>query len=635
MRRSIATVSLSGTLEVKLASAARARFDAVEIFENDLIYSNRTPAEVRERARDLGLGIDLYQPFRDFEGMPDPQFRRSLDRAERKFDVMQALGAPLLLVCSNVSPLASNDVELAAAQLHELADRAGRRGLRIAYEALAWGRHVRNYLKSWEIVARADHPHLGLCLDSFHILSVGDDPRGIEQIPAEKIFFLQLADAPHLVMDVLQWSRHFRCFPGQGAFDLPAFMEHVLVAGYNGPLSLEVFNDIFREASTERTAGEAMQSLLLLEEQTRQRLETRKPAVPGVLKRLELFDPPEPAGLSGTAFIEFAVDAASGRELEALLMTLGFHRVGHHRSKAVTLLRQGEINLVINREPGSAASEHFSVHGPSVCAIALRADDAVRALNRATAFQVPRVDGRLGPGETVIPAIRALDGSLLYFISPAVEQRDFWASDFVVEQTATTGAGLTHVDHVALALPFEQFDAGLLYYRTVLGLQPEESLELVDPYGLVRSRALTTADGSIRLALNVSQSRSTTTARTVSALQGAGVHHIAFACDDVLEAARQLRGQGLKVLAISPNYYEDLPAKFDLDPSRIAGFQAFGVLYDRTDAGEFLHLYTEVFAGRFFFEIVQRVGGYRGYGASNAPVRMAAQAIAAAGANHP
>ena len=125
---------------------------------------------------------------------------------------------------------------------------------------------MRDYDHAWRIVEAGDHPNLGTCLDSFHILSRGADPTGIRAIPAEKIFFLQLADAPHLVMDVLQWSRHYRCFPGQGGFDLAAFVRHVLAAGYDGPLSLEVFNDVFRQADPGRMAVDAMRSLLLLEE---------------------------------------------------------------------------------------------------------------------------------------------------------------------------------------------------------------------------------------------------------------------------------------------------------------------------------------------------------------------------------
>src|SRR5207244_2506706 len=124
MLRSIAIVSVSGTLDEKLKAIAAAHFTAIELFETDLINFNETPRQVRLLASDLGLAIDLYQPFRDFEAVSDDAFRRNLDRAERKFDVMGELGAPMMLVCSNVSPLAIDDDERAASQLHELAERA-------------------------------------------------------------------------------------------------------------------------------------------------------------------------------------------------------------------------------------------------------------------------------------------------------------------------------------------------------------------------------------------------------------------------------------------------------------------------------------------------------------------------------
>src|SRR6188472_279295 len=193
MRRSIATVSMSGTLRQKLQAIAAARFDGIELFEADFVNFAGSAADLRAMAGDLGLSIDLYQPFRDFEGMPDADHARNCDRAERKFDLMQALGAPTLLVCSNTSERSLADPQRSAAQLHELAERAARRNLRIGYEALAWGRHVNRYRQAWAIVERADHPHLGLVLDSFHTLSLGDDPSAIATIPGEKIFFLQMA----------------------------------------------------------------------------------------------------------------------------------------------------------------------------------------------------------------------------------------------------------------------------------------------------------------------------------------------------------------------------------------------------------------------------------------------------------
>ena len=264
MKKSIATVSVSGMLPQKLAAISAARFDGVEIFENDLLQYSGTPRDVRRMAEDLGLSIDLFQPFRDFEGVSPAQLQRNLDRAERKFDLMQELGAPLMLVCSSVQPDTSPDRELIAAQLRELAERAARRRLRIGYEALAWGTQTHRFAQAWEAVRLADHPHLGLILDSFHTLVLKDDWAPIADLPGDRIFYVQLADAPWLQLDPLSHSRHYRCFPGQGEFPVVPFVGAVLEAGYNGPLSLEIFNDEFRASPARpvalRTHGHQQES---------------------------------------------------------------------------------------------------------------------------------------------------------------------------------------------------------------------------------------------------------------------------------------------------------------------------------------------------------------------------------------
>lgn len=629
MRRSIATVSLSGTLRAKLEAIAAARFDAVEIFENDLIYYSGSPAEVRAMAADLGLGIDLYQPFRDFEGMPDDVVKRNLDRAERKFDVMEALGANMLLVCSNVQAIALPEEERAAAQLYELAERAAKRNILIGFEALAWGRHVKHFSQVWSIVRRASHPHLGVIADSFHMLSLGDDPAVIEPVPGDKIFFVQLADAPRLSMDVLQWSRHYRCFPGQGQFDLATFLEKLLVAGYTGPISLEVFNDLFREAPNRRTATDAMQSLLFLEGQVREKLERRGEASAAkVLDRIELFDPPAAPLLQGVEFLEFAVDDEAEAALAALLEKLGFRRAGRHRSKNVLLYRQGDINLILNAEPDSFASLHFARHGPSICAIGLRTDDNIRALNRATALHCPRVESRVGPNELKIPAIRAPDGGLIYFVPPSQGSKTLYDIDFALDQTDANEpqANLTKIDHTALAVPVDQVDTWTLFYRAVLGLEPGDTLDLADPYGLIRSGGLATPDRQVRVVMNVSLSSSTLTARTMTTLAGAAIHHIAFACSDIFATVARLRAQGIVFVPISDNYYDDLATRVPLEQDQVKRMHELGILYDRAPNGEYFHIYTEIFANRFFFEIVQRAGDYDSYGALNAPARMASQA---------
>ncbi len=589
MRRSIATVCLSGTLDEKLAAAARAGFDGIELFEADLINSPLAPADVRSRCGELGLTVDLYQPFRDFEAVPQPTFERNLRRAEAKFDVMEALGAPLMLVCSNVSPEAIDDDALAAEQLRALASRAADRGLKIAYEALAWGRHVNEYDHAWRIAAAADHPALGTCLDSFHILSVGSDLDAIAEIPGEKLFYLQLADAPHLVMEVLQWSRHYRCFPGQGAFDLADFVARVLATGYDGPLSLEVFNDVFRQADADRTAIDAMRSLLVLED--------RLPASPR---------------LNGFAFVELGVDAESAPETEALLRTLGFAHVGPHRSKPVQLWQHGDIRIVLNHGAGD--------EDPEVVAVAVESADPGRSAERAEALLAPVLERRRNPGEADLAAIAAPDGTSVFFCGP----EGGWLDDFLtLAEEPTNGAPrvpIHGIDHITLAQPFEAFDEAGLFYRSVLDLAPGASAELVAPGGLVRSRALASRDGRVRIALNVPALAGTQRGQ-------AELQHVAFACEDAVAAARAVRERGAPILAIPGNYYDDLEARFDLDPDLLDALRELGVLYDRSDGGELLHFYSAL-EGRMFFEVLERRGAYDGYGAVNSPVRMAAQRMA-------
>jgi 4-hydroxyphenylpyruvate dioxygenase len=636
MHRSIATVSISGTLRQKMEAVAAARFDGIELFENDFINYSGSAADIRSIASDLGLSIDLYQPFRDFEGMPDAQFQRSLDRAERKFDLMHTLGVPMLLVCSNTSPLSVAGDERSAAQLYELAERAAKRNIRIGYEALAWGRHVNLYRQAWAIVQQANHPHLGLILDSFHTLSMNDDPSGIADIPGDRIFFLQMADAPRMGLDVLQWARHFRCFPGQGQLDVENFLEQVLLAGYNGPLSLEIFNDVFRAAPTRRTATDAMRSLLFLESEVRERLiraandGDRGTKAGQALARTELFNPPAAPSLAGISFIEFSVDADAAKELGTLLESLGFSCAGRHRSKQVVLYRQGTINLILNSQPDSFAHERFLTHGPSVCAIGMGTGDPIRAVNRATALHSARFDSAIGPGETRLPAIRVPGGMVMHFVPPQGTAQTYDEADFIADRGANANAagsaGLTRVDHVALGLGEDELGTWVLFCRVVLGLQPGDSLELADPYGLIRSCGVANADRNVRFVLNVSQSSKTRTARTVSNTGGASVHHIALSTDDIFSTVAALREKSVPFVPISANYYDDLLTRHDLPAGLADRIRQLGILFDRTPEGDYFHIYTESFADRFFFEIVERKDAYDAYGALNAPARMASQA---------
>jgi len=558
MHRSIATVSLSGTLPEKLEAIAAAGFDGVEIFENDLLYYAGSPREVRQRCADLGLAITLFQPFRDFEGCRRDRLRRNLDRAERKFDLMQELGTDLVLVCSNVQPDALGDEQLLVDDLRLLAEHAGARGLRIGYEALAWGRHVNTWQQVWNLVRQADHPALGVILDSFHTLSLKGDPSGIRDIPGEKIFFVQMADAPILAMDV-------------------------------------------REA---------------------------RAVEPGVL-----FAPPAASRYDGVEFLEFAVDEAVGARLGAWLERLGFAEAGEHRSKAVRLLRQGDINIVLNGEPYSFAHNFFEAHGPSLCATALRVNAGQDALQRAMAYRGQPFRGLVGPNEREIPAVRAPDGSLLYLVQPDGNGQTLYDTDFRLDPTARASGGLKRIDHMALALPAEALDSWVLFYKSLFDFTADDEVVLPDPYGLVKSRALRSHCGTLRLPLNISENRNTAIAHALDSYRGSGVHHVAFDCDDIFREVARAKEAGVPLLEIPLNYYDDLAARFDFDDEFLSELAYYNVLYDRdAQGGELFHVYTEPFEGRFFFEVLQRKGGYAGYGAANVAVRLAAMAKARSGA---
>ena len=366
MKTSIATVSISGSLVEKLHACAAAGFDGVEVFEPDLIASDHSPEEIRGLARRLGLSLDLYQPLRDIEGVDEATFTENLRRAGATFATAARLGIDTVLVCSNVATATVDDDEHSANQLRRLGDVALQYGVKVAFEALAWGRFVDDYRRAWRIVELADHVAVGVCLDSFHVLSRGHDPAAIEQIPADKIFYLQLADAPALSMDVLSWSRHHRLFPGEGDFDLATFVAHVLTTGFDGPLSLEVFNDTFRQTDPDRTAVHALRSLIWLQDKVA--------ALPAPVRHPGLTPVADAKPPVAFDFVELKAEDTS--DVEVLLDQLGFTPMGRHRTKPVSLWAAGDARVVLNEHQARDLS-------PRVAAVGLLVPDADATSRRA------------------------------------------------------------------------------------------------------------------------------------------------------------------------------------------------------------------------------------------------------------
>lgn len=624
MRTGIATVCLSGTLKEKMQACAIAGFDGIEIFEQDLVTSALSPEDIRKMAADLGLGLDLYQPFRDFDSVPPELLKENLRRAGAKFELMSRLGMDTILVCSNVATAEIDDDGLRAGQLAQLAQLAGEHGVKVAYEALAWGKYVNDYEHAHRLVEMVDHPNLGTCLDSFHILSRDWDTAPIEAFEADKIFFVQVADAPKLSMDVLSWSRHYRVFPGEGQFELAKFMGHVVRAGYSGPVSLEIFNDVFRQSDVERTAIDAMRSLIWLEEQSAKWLDANSAdandggaaaaSAGGAAKvsgrrryPMELATLPKVAEPAGFNFAEVKADDTAG--LEKLLGQLGFEFEGRHRTKDVQLWSMGQARVIINEQAPSHAE-------PAIAALGFDVDNPVIASARAQQLKAPVVPRKVQADEEVFQGIAAPDSTEIFLCQGSPDGTAAWTHEFGDGLAADGGTGAV-IDHVNLAQPWQHFDEAVLFYTSALALEPAPFAEVPSPTGLVRSQVMQTADRAVRLVLNLAP------------LLQQGAHagyqeHIAFAVDDLVATARAAKERGLEFLEIPANYYEDLAARFSLEPGFLATLKELNLLYDRDADGEFLHFYTAT-VGSVFFEMVERRGNYDGYGAPNAPVRHAVQ----------
>lgn len=605
MKYAICTICLSGRLDEKMVAAAAAGFKYIDIFETDLFAYHGTPRDVRRLAADLGLEIIAFQPFRDFEGMPAERRAQAFARAEQKLDVTAELGCPQLLVCSNCSPYSLGGIDRAADDFAELGDRAARRGLRVGFEALAWGRHINDFRDSWEVVRRAAHDSVGLVLDTFHIYARKTDLSSVPAIPRDRIFMMQLADAPILDMDVLSWSRHFRVFPGQGEMPLRDFMTRLNQTGYDDFLSLEIFNDQFRAGSTRQLALDGHRSIVGLLERTESGTSLKPPV-----------------HVRETAFIEFAIPEPDAAAFAGLLRALGFSRNGSDATKSLTRWSQGAIELVVNTGKAGVAHAYATTNGPAVCGIGLRVDDSAAALERAKGLLHEPVRRADGP---IVPAVSGLGGSLLYFTDAAAGLEKILAIEPEPAEEAPPGVGLTSIDHIAQAVPFEEIPTWTLFYASLLAVDKVPAQDVLDPGGLVTSMAVQGPDGALRIAMNASQAHRTQCSRYIRTASGPGVHHIAFATDDIFATAAALRANGVETMPVPGNYYDDLEPRLGVDRDLIDRLRASDILYDRDGDGEYFQIYTASFEDRFFFEFVQR-RGYRGLAVLNAPVRLVVQA---------
>jgi 4-hydroxyphenylpyruvate dioxygenase len=331
---------------------------------------------------------------------------------------------------------------------------------------------------------------------------------------------------------------------------------------------------------------------------------------------MELATLPKVAEPAGFNFAEVKTDNPA--QLETLLGQLGFEFDGRHRTKDVQLWSMGQARVIINEQAPSHSE-------PAIAALGFDVDSPVIASARAQQLKAPVVPRKVQADEEVFQGIAAPDSTEIFLCQGSPDGTAAWTREF--GQAGEFGEGLEHrgpagsavIDHVNLAQPWQHFDEAVLFYTSALALEPQPFAEVPSPSGLVRSQVMQTSDRAVRLVLNL--------APVIQ--QGNGDHksyqeHIAFAVDDLVATARAAQARGLEFLQIPANYYEDLDARFALEPAFLASLKELNLLYDRDANGEFLHFYTAT-VGSVFFEMVERRGAYDGYGAPNAPVRHAVQ----------
>lgn len=325
----------------------------------------------------------------------------------------------------------------------------------------------------------------------------------------------------------------------------------------------------------------------------------------------DLFE--NPMGLAGFEFVEFA--SPTPGVLEPLFDKLGFSEVARHRSKDVSLYRQGNINFVVNREPKSLAAFFADEHGPSACGLAFRVRDAHKAYARALQLGAQPIDIPTGPMELRLPAIKGIGGAPIYLIDRYEEGSSIYDIDFEFldgVEPHPEGCGFHTVDHLTHNVYRGRMSHWAKYYEKLFNFREIRYFDIKGEYTGLTSRAMTAPDGKIRIPLNEEASGgSGQIEEFLMSFNGEGIQHIALACDDLLACWDRLKARGVPFMTPPPpTYYEMLDERLPGHGEPVAALQQRGILLDgSTEKGDprlLLQIFSETVLGPVFFEFIQR-----------------------------
>jgi 4-hydroxyphenylpyruvate dioxygenase len=324
-----------------------------------------------------------------------------------------------------------------------------------------------------------------------------------------------------------------------------------------------------------------------------------------------------PMGTDGFEFVEYA--APDTRQLAALFEQMGFAAVARHRSKDVVLYRQGEINFIVNHEPDTFAHAFARVHGPSVCAFAIRVKDAAFAFKRALQLGAKAHHGKVGPMELNIPAIRGIGGSLIYLIDRYGE-RSIYDVDFILEERSAAqvkGVGLTQIDHLTHNVHQGRMNKWAGFYERLFNFSEIRYFDIRGQKTGLKSRALVSPCGKIKLPINEPADEKSQIKEYLEAYRGEGIQHIALSCADIYATVEALTRNGVRFMPTPRTYYDNLDIRLPGHGENVERLAENGILLDGVPGrGLLLQIFTQTVIGPIFFEIIQRKGD-EGFGEGN------------------
>jgi 4-hydroxyphenylpyruvate dioxygenase len=331
---------------------------------------------------------------------------------------------------------------------------------------------------------------------------------------------------------------------------------------------------------------------------------------------------PNPMGTHGFEFVEYAASQAT--QLGRLFESLGFIRIAQHRSKEVSLYRQGKINFVVNAQPNSLAQQFARQHGPGVCAMAFRVKDSATALRHAVAAGAREIKGMIGPMELNIPAIEGIGGSLIYLVDDQTV-RSIYDIDFLMSADVDhfpIGVGLADLDHLTHNVAKGRMDYFCDFYNRVFNFSEHQYFDITGEYTGLTSRALSSPCGKIRIPINESKHGESSgqidqIQEFINEYRGEGIQHVALRTDNILNTWDQLYANGVKFMSPPPDtYYEMLEERVPGHGQKIEELRKRGILLDGANDRFLLQIFTGTLIGPIFFEIIERHGD-DGFGQGN------------------